>query len=137
MMFIIKNELRGWNNNATFFNVQNAGPRFPTPHSHARSCYMTSPKEVLIQSDVRGKFVDLTDSIRSRVAGQDAAVDNLTIALLANGYVLLEGAPGLTMTRLTRLFSTTTEGVFKRNQFTPDLLPSDPFDALTVGRKPG
>lgn len=86
---------------------------------------MTSLKEVPVQSDVRDKFTGLTDSIRSRVIGQDEAVDFLAIALLANGHVLLEGAPGLAKTRLARLFSASIEGDFKRIQFTPDLLPSD------------
>lgn len=86
---------------------------------------MTSLKEVSDLSDVREKFTELTDGIRSRVIGQDEAVDFLSIALLANGHVLLEGAPGLAKTRLARLFSASIEGDFKRIQFTPDLLPSD------------
>ncbi len=86
---------------------------------------MTSLQKVPVQSDVRQKFSELTASIRNRVVGQDAAVDHLSIALLANGHVLLEGAPGLAKTRLARLFSAAVEGDFKRIQFTPDLLPSD------------
>jgi len=86
---------------------------------------MTSLKEVSDLSNVREKFTELTDGIRSRVIGQDEAVDFLSIALLANGHVLLEGAPGLAKTRLARLFSASIEGDFKRIQFTPDLLPSD------------
>lgn len=86
---------------------------------------MTSLKEVSDLSNVREKFTELTDGIRSRVIGQDEAVDFLSIALLANGHVLLEGAPGLAKTRLARLFSASIEGEFKRIQFTPDLLPSD------------
>ncbi len=86
---------------------------------------MTSLKEVSDLSNVREKFTELTDGIRGRVIGQDEAVDFLSIALLANGHVLLEGAPGLAKTRLARLFSASIEGDFKRIQFTPDLLPSD------------
>lgn len=91
---------------------------------------MAELKEVQSRSDVRQRFVELTNSIRSRVIGQDAAVDFLTIALLANGHVLLEGAPGLAKTRLARLFSAAVEGDFKRIQFTPDLLPSDLIGAM-------
>ncbi len=91
---------------------------------------MAELKELKAQSDVRQRFVELTDGIRSRVVGQDAAVDFLTIALLANGHVLLEGAPGLAKTRLARLFSAAVDGDFKRIQFTPDLLPSDLIGAM-------
>lgn len=86
---------------------------------------MTVPKEVPARSFVREKFVDLAADIRNQVIGQDGAVDHLTIALLADGHVLLEGAPGLAKTRLAKLFSASVEGEFKRIQFTPDLLPSD------------
>ena len=47
------------------------------------------------------------------------------IGLLADGHILLEGAPGLAKTRVARLLAHGMEGVFKRIQFTPDLLPSD------------
>lgn len=70
-------------------------------------------------------FTALTGEIRNRVVGQEEAVDLLAIALLSNGHVLLEGAPGLAKTRLARLFAASVEGAFKRIQFTPDLLPSD------------
>jgi MoxR-like ATPase len=57
--------------------------------------------------------------------GQSETVTNLLIGLLADGHVLLEGAPGLAKTRIARLLSQSMEGVFNRIQFTPDLLPSD------------
>ncbi len=86
---------------------------------------MTPLKQVSAHSDVRDKFAELINDLRSRVIGQDEAVEFMVIALLANGHVLLEGAPGLAKTRLARLFSASIEGDFKRIQFTPDLLPSD------------
>ncbi|MCL4127726.1 UNVERIFIED_CONTAM: hypothetical protein GTU68_032379 [Idotea baltica] len=49
----------------------------------------------------------------------------MLVALLADGHVLLEGAPGLAKTRLARRLSQSFEGDFSRIQFTPDLLPSD------------
>jgi len=70
-------------------------------------------------------FAALATALKSRVIGQDAAVEQLIIALLAGGHVLLEGAPGLAKTRLARLIADAVEGDFKRIQFTPDLLPSD------------
>ncbi|MEM7686383.1 MAG: MoxR family ATPase [Pseudomonadota bacterium] len=72
----------------------------------------------------------LRDRIRARVIGQTRVVDHLLIALLSEGHVLLEGAPGLAKTRLARLISESIEGSFKRIQFTPDLLPSDLIGSL-------
>ena len=57
--------------------------------------------------------------------GQNQTVLSLLVALLADGHVLLEGAPGLAKTRIARLLAQAMEGDFRRIQFTPDLLPSD------------
>lgn len=57
--------------------------------------------------------------------GQSRVVSSLLIGLLADGHILLEGAPGLAKTRIARLLAEAMEGVFNRIQFTPDLLPSD------------
>lgn len=86
---------------------------------------MTALRETLERASALEVFASLLTKIRSRIVGQDEAVDLLAIALLSNGHVLLEGAPGLAKTRLARLFSASVEGAFKRIQFTPDLLPSD------------
>ena len=74
---------------------------------------------------VRDKVGMLRAQIHARVIGQTQAVDHMLMALLAEGHVLLEGAPGLAKTRLARLLANAVEGSFKRIQFTPDLLPSD------------
>ena len=77
------------------------------------------------ETGVSQTFAALATALKSRVIGQDDAVEQLIIALLAGGHVLLEGAPGLAKTRLARLVADAVEGDFKRIQFTPDLLPSD------------
>ncbi len=59
------------------------------------------------------------------MVGQGPTVLKLLIGLLADGHVLLEGAPGLAKTRIARLLAAGMEGEFSRIQFTPDLLPSD------------
>ncbi len=74
---------------------------------------------------VRSSFVDLRNQLDRLMIGQRETVQSLMIGLLADGHVLLEGAPGLAKTRLARLLSEAMEGVFNRIQFTPDLLPSD------------
>ena len=59
------------------------------------------------------------------MVGQERTVENLMVGLLADGHVLLEGAPGLAKTRIARLLATSFEGTFKRIQGTPDLMPTD------------
>lgn len=76
-------------------------------------------------ASVHDKILAMQTRMSGLVVGQTGAVDHLLIALLAEGHVLLEGAPGLAKTRLARLVASSIEGSFKRIQFTPDLLPSD------------
>ena len=72
---------------------------------------------------------DTIKTIRSEIAkavvGQDRVVDQVLIALLASGHVLIEGVPGLGKTLLVRALAKTFNGSFARIQFTPDLMPSD------------
>ena len=63
--------------------------------------------------------------IREHIIGQALLVDRLLIALLADGHLLVEGAPGLAKTRAIRVMADALEGSFQRIQFTPDLLPAD------------
>ncbi len=70
-------------------------------------------------------FTNLRRQLQAGMVGQKQVVQSLLVGLLANGHILLEGAPGLAKTRVARLLATSFEGDFKRIQFTPDLLPSD------------
>ncbi len=70
-------------------------------------------------------FTNLRRQLQAGMVGQQQVVQSLLVGLLANGHILLEGAPGLAKTRVARLLATSFEGDFKRIQFTPDLLPSD------------
>jgi len=63
--------------------------------------------------------------IHQRIIGQQQLVDRLLIALLADGHLLVEGAPGLAKTRAIKVLGEGIEGDFHRVQFTPDLLPAD------------
>jgi MoxR-like ATPase len=71
------------------------------------------------------KLKYLEDYLNHQVVGQQALVQKLLIALLADGHLLVEGAPGLAKTRLVKGLAAGIEGRFHRIQFTPDLLPSD------------
>jgi len=73
-----------------------------------------------------GAFVrPLFSEISKVVVGQNYLVERLTIGLLANGHVLLEGVPGLAKTLSVKVLSACLNVKFSRLQFTPDLLPAD------------
>jgi MoxR-like ATPase len=59
------------------------------------------------------------------VIGQESLLERLLVALLADGHLLVEGAPGLAKTRVVKCLADCIEGDFHRIQFTPDLLPGD------------
>lgn len=69
------------------------------------------------------------DSMRQQISrvmvGQDAVIEQVMIALLAAGHVLIEGVPGLGKTLLVKALARCFNGQFARIQFTPDLMPSD------------
>ncbi len=67
----------------------------------------------------------LYQSINRHIIGQQRLVNRLLIALLADGHLLVEGAPGLAKTRAIKVLGEGIEGDFHRVQFTPDLLPAD------------
>jgi MoxR-like ATPase len=79
----------------------------------------------------------LREEIGQAVVGQDAAVERLLVALLANGHVLIEGMPGLAKTLLVRSLGTALGVQFERIQFTPDLLPSDVTGTMIFQPKSG
>lgn len=71
------------------------------------------------------RFGQLKDALSRQVIGQPELIERLLIALLADGHLLVEGAPGLAKTRAIRKLGQLLEGSFHRIQFTPDLLPAD------------
>jgi MoxR-like ATPase len=76
-------------------------------------------------SRLHAAFTSLRDALAARIVGQSALVERLLIALLADGHLLVEGAPGLAKTTAIRELAARLDGDFARVQFTPDLLPAD------------
>lgn len=79
----------------------------------------------------------LKTEIAKAVVGQEKAVEQVLVAILANGHLLLEGVPGVAKTLMVRTVSRALNLPFNRVQFTPDLMPSDVigtniFDPKTV-----
>lgn len=70
-------------------------------------------------------FSELRADLGRRIIGQAALVERLLVALLADGHLLVEGAPGLAKTTAIRALAGRLDADFARVQFTPDLLPAD------------
>ena len=70
-------------------------------------------------------FKQLSQALSANIIGQQHLIERLLIALLADGHLLVEGAPGLAKTKAINALADHIEGDFKRIQFTPDLLPGD------------
>jgi len=71
------------------------------------------------------KFLRLETHLKRLVVGQEHLLARMLTALLCDGHLLVEGAPGLAKTRAIKVLSHSIEGDFHRLQFTPDLLPAD------------
>jgi MoxR-like ATPase len=80
---------------------------------------------------------NIRSEIGKAVIGQEAVIERLLVALLANGHVLLEGMPGLAKTLLVKSLGTALGVQFERIQFTPDLLPSDVVGTMIFQPKTG
>ena len=78
-----------------------------------------------VASSSHTTFTQARKHLQTRIIGQSLLVDRLLIALLADGHLLVEGAPGLAKTTAIKELSAILEGDFHRLQFTPDLLPGD------------
>lgn len=86
---------------------------------------MDTIQEKSEQRTIQEPILQLADYLNTRVLGQKGLISRLLIALLADGHLLVEGAPGLAKTRAVKSLSMCVEGDFHRIQFTPDLLPGD------------
>ncbi len=70
-------------------------------------------------------FTGLRQELETEIIGQAGLIERLLMALLADGHLLVEGAPGLAKTSAVRALAARVEADFARVQFTPDLLPAD------------
>ncbi len=76
--------------------------------------------------EVEARFLqELLSEVNKVMVGQEALVQRVLIALLADGHILLEGVPGLAKTLLVKTTAQAIQAEFSRIQFTPDLLPAD------------
>src|SRR3954468_9091041 len=76
-------------------------------------------------SDTAQLMEQILYEVKRVVVGQDHFLERVLVAMLAGGHLLVEGVPGLAKTLTVKTLALTMRGVFKRIQFTPDLVPAD------------
>ena len=77
------------------------------------------------KTESQAELQRLKNYLSEQIIGQEVLLERMLIALLANGHILVEGAPGLAKTRAVNTLGEGIAGDFHRVQFTPDLLPAD------------
>ena len=82
-------------------------------------------ESIAVIEHAREHMLSLAAHLNTQILGQKSLISRLLIALLADGHLLVEGAPGLAKTRAVKALAQSVEGQFHRVQFTPDLLPGD------------
>ncbi|MHC6217257.1 AAA family ATPase [Stenotrophomonas acidaminiphila] len=87
-----------------------------TPHT---------PPPPTVDNGLHAAFIALRDALAGEIVGQSVLIERLLVALLADGHLLVEGAPGLAKTTAIRALASRIDASFARIQFTPDLLPAD------------
>ncbi|MFL5331094.1 MAG: AAA family ATPase [Gemmataceae bacterium] len=90
-----------------------------------------------LADEVRDLRRRMLQQLSRLVVGVDSVIDQLLVALLAGGHVLLEGVPGVAKTTLSKAFARVLGSQYQRVQFTPDLLPSDVTGTYILDRKTG
>lgn len=86
-------------------------------------------------SQLHAKIAQVRQEIAKVIVGQDAMVEMLVAAILADGHVLIEGVPGVAKTLTAKLLAKVIEAEFTRIQFTPDLMPSDVLGTQVYNQK--
>ena len=99
---------------------------------------MTDVRAVTERIERESAFLrDVTREVEGVIVGQKPLIDSLLIGLLADGHVLLEGLPGLGKSLAVESVAAAFGGIYRRIQFTPDLLPSDLLGTQVYSPKTG
>lgn len=88
-------------------------------------------------SEAAGRMERVLYEVKRVVVGQDHFLERVMVAILAQGHLLVEGVPGLAKTLTVKTLAQVLHGVFKRIQFTPDLLPADLVGTRVYNQKTG
>lgn len=86
---------------------------------------MGNKDDLTLAKELKDGRDKILKEIRKIIVGQDAVINDILIALLSRGHILLVGVPGLAKTLVVKTLASILDLTFKRIQFTPDLMPSD------------
>src|SRR5579885_1485990 len=81
--------------------------------------------EIQAVDELHQTYRQLAERIGQVIVGQENVIEQLMVALLCRGHVILEGVPGLAKTLMVSTLASLLDQTFRRIQFTPDLMPSD------------
>jgi MoxR-like ATPase len=87
--------------------------------------------------DVKTRCETLIREIETAIVGKRTVLEKITLGMLSNGHILIEDLPGLAKTLMAKCLARGSGLVFKRVQFTPDLLPADITGTYVLDRKSG
>src|SRR5262245_12238508 len=85
----------------------------------------TNPQDLKALENLKKAYSDIKAELAKIIVGQDQVIEQLLIAIFAQGHCLLEGVPGLAKTLMVSTLARSLKLQFNRIQFTPDLMPSD------------
>nr|WP_263771424.1 AAA family ATPase [Propionivibrio soli] len=94
-------------------------------------------KELTTRGDVATLMEQVLYEVKKLIVGQDAFLERVMVAILAQGHLLVEGVPGLAKTLTVKTLAQTINGGFRRIQFTPDLVPADLVGNRIYNQKTG
>src|SRR5258705_12355924 len=98
---------------------------------------MESPHLPLQAAEISSLMERILYEVKKVVVGQDHFLERVLVAVLAEGHLLVEGVPGLAKTLTVKTLARTVRGVFRRIQFTPDLVPADLVGTRIYNQKSG
>jgi len=91
----------------------------------------------IVKSENRLQVEKVLYEVKKVIVGQDYLLERMVVALLARGHILVEGVPGLAKTMAIKTLADAIGCIFKRIQFTPDLVPADLVGTRIYNQKTG
>ena len=97
----------------------------PIPTNEPDPFNQPAPRPESVLKSTPGTIAHILNELRKTIVGQDEVIEQILVAVLAEGHALLEGVPGTAKTLTVKTLAAMIGAQFSRIQFTPDLMPSD------------
>ncbi len=99
--------------------------------------FCTKEAQLRAVESARDEANRIAENVKKVIIGKDSAVELAVVALICQGHILIEDVPGVGKTMLARSLAQSTSCIYRRIQFTPDLLPSDITGVSIFNQKNG